>query len=312
MTTIPLPMTAMRSLLALLIVLGGTGCSIKRLAVNKLGDALAGSGTTFAADDDPELVKAAAPFSLKLMESLLNESPTHKGLLFAASSGFTQYSYAFVQQEAVELEEKDVTGSVEMRRLSQRLYLRARDYALRGLESAHPGFSNALRTDALVAVRLLTKKDVPQTYWAAASWAAAAVVIKDTPELIADLPLVAALMDRALELDEAFDHGAIHIFLISYEMSRPGGTGDRAQRARAHFARAVELSGGQNAGPYVSLAETVAVEQQDRKQFESLLKQALAVNPNARPEWRLANMVMQRRARWLVSQEDNLIEKEEN
>ena len=305
-------MSAMRSLLALLIVLGGTGCSIKRLAVNKLGDALAGSGTTFAADDDPELVKAAAPFSLKLMESLLNESPTHKGLLFAASSGFTQYSYAFVQQEAAELEDKDVSGSVEMRRRSQRLYLRARDYALRGLESAHPGFSNALRTDALVAVRLLKKKDVPQTYWAAASWAAAAVVIKDTPELIADLPLVAALMDRALELDEAFDHGAIHTFLISYEMSRPGGTGDRAQRARAHFARAVELSGGQNAGPYVSLAEAIAVEQQDRKQFESLLKQALAVNPNARPEWRLANMVMQRRARWLVSQEDNLIEKVEN
>ena len=305
-------MSAIRSLLALLIVLGGTGCSIKRLAVNKLGDALAGSGTTFAADDDPELIKAAAPFSLKLMESLLNESPTHRGLLFAASSGFTQYSYAFVQQEAAELEEKDVTASVEMCRRAQRLYLRARNYALRGLESAHPGFSNALRTDALVAVKLLKKKDVPQTYWAAASWAAAAVVIKDNPELIADLPLVAALMDRALELDEAFDHGAIHAFLISYEMSRPGGTGDRAQRARAHFERAVELSGGQNVGPYVSLAEAVAVEQQDRKLFESLLKQALAVNPNARPEWRLANTVMQRRARWLVSQEDNLIEKEEN
>src|ERR1035437_6838883 len=184
MTTIPSPMSAMRSLLALLIVLGGSGCSIKRLAVNKLGDALAGSGTTFAADDDPELVKAAAPFSLKLMESLLDESPTHKGLLFAASSGFTQYSYAFVQQEAAELEEKDVSGSVEMRRRAQRLYLRARDYGLRGLESAHPGFSHALRADALVAVRLLKKKDVPQTYWTAASWAAAAVVIKDNPEQI--------------------------------------------------------------------------------------------------------------------------------
>jgi hypothetical protein len=57
------------------------GCSIKRMAVNKLGDALAAGGTTFASDDDPELVKAAVPFSLKLMESLLAESPNHLGLL---------------------------------------------------------------------------------------------------------------------------------------------------------------------------------------------------------------------------------------
>src|ERR1035437_5378516 len=149
MTTIPSPMSAMRSLLALLIVLGGSGCSIKRLAVNKLGDALAGSGTTFASDDDPELVKAAAPFSLKLMESLLAESPRHKGLLFASASGFTQYAYAFVQQDADELEERDVAASLEMRKRAARLYLRAKNYALRGLAAAHPGFAPALRPKPL-------------------------------------------------------------------------------------------------------------------------------------------------------------------
>ena len=56
-------------LLAAAVSLLGPGCSIRRLAVNKVGNALAGSGTMFAADDDPELVKAAAPFSLKLMEA---------------------------------------------------------------------------------------------------------------------------------------------------------------------------------------------------------------------------------------------------
>ena len=51
------------------------GCSVRKMAVNKLGDALAESGTTFASDDDPELVKAAVPFALKLMESLLGREP---------------------------------------------------------------------------------------------------------------------------------------------------------------------------------------------------------------------------------------------
>lgn len=288
------------------------GCSFKRVAVNKLGDALAGGGTTFASDDDPELVKAAVPFSLKLMESLLNESPKHQGLLLAASSGFTQYSYAFVQQDAEELEGTDVAASLEKRQRARRLYLRARDYALRGLESAHPGFSNALRADALTAVRQLTRRDAPQTYWAAASWAAATVVIKDNAELINDLPIIEALMDRALALDESYDHGAIHSFLISYEMSRPSGSGDRAPKSRAHFERAVELSHGQSAGPFVSLAESVALEQQNRKEFETLLNRALAIDVNARPEWRLVNLVMQRRARWLLAQEDNLIAKEQH
>ena len=39
------------------------------------GDALAGTGSTFASDDDPELVGEAVPFGLKTMESLLAESP---------------------------------------------------------------------------------------------------------------------------------------------------------------------------------------------------------------------------------------------
>ena len=64
------------------------GCSVKRVAINRLGDALATAGTTFASDDDPELVKAAAPFSLKLMESLLAESPDHTRLLSATASSF--------------------------------------------------------------------------------------------------------------------------------------------------------------------------------------------------------------------------------
>src|SRR5215469_2620784 len=80
----------------LTIVLTATGCSIKRIAINKLGDSLASGGTTFASDNDPDLVGDALPFSLKLMESLLAESPRHRGLLFATASGFTQYAFVYI------------------------------------------------------------------------------------------------------------------------------------------------------------------------------------------------------------------------
>jgi TRAP transporter T-component len=79
-------------LLALALLPWLPGCSLKRLAVNKVGNALAGSGSTFASDDDPDLVKAAVPFSVKPMENLLAENPNHKGLLLASASasGFSQ------------------------------------------------------------------------------------------------------------------------------------------------------------------------------------------------------------------------------
>ena len=92
-----------------------TGCSLKKVAVNHLGDALAGGGTGFARDDDPELIKAAVPFSLKLMESLLAEIPSHKGLLLASARGFTQYAFAFVELEAEELEGENIDRAIEMR-----------------------------------------------------------------------------------------------------------------------------------------------------------------------------------------------------
>ena len=282
------------------------GCSIKRMAVNKLGDALSGGGATFASDDDPELVKTAVPFSLKLMESLLAESPKHKGLLFATASGFTQYAYAFVQQDADELEDENLTAATEMRERAKRLYLRARNYGLRGLEARHRSFEKALRKDPRAAVRAATARDVPMLYWTGVSWAAAISLSKDNPDLIADMPIVEALIDRALELDEAFDHGAIHSFLITYEMSRQGTAGDSAARARKHFDRAVELSGGQLAAPYVSLAEAVSVQKQNVAEFKDLLNRALVVDPDAKTEWRLVNLMMQRRAKWLLDRIDQL------
>lgn len=295
-----------RALVFILIFALGAGCSVKRVAVNKLGDALAGGGDTFASDDDPELVKAAVPFSLKLMESLLAESPKHPGLLFATASGFTQYAYAFVQQEADEIEDEDLSKATVLRDRAKRLYLRARNYGLRGLDARHAGVAGKLRASPREAVRVARKADVPLLYWTAVSWAAAISLSKDDPAMIGEIPQMEALMDRALELDETFDAGAIHNFLITYEMARQGAPGDPAERSRQHFERAVELSRGQQAGPLVAFAEAVCVQKQDVKQFDDLLRRALEINPDAQPECRLVNLVMQRRARWLLAKREDL------
>lgn len=288
------------------LMLCGNGCGLKQLAVSQVADALSGQGDAFASDDDPQLVRDALPFSLKLMESVLEQTPEHVGLLTTTSSSFTQYAYAFLVQDADELEPRDIAAATAIRDRARKLLIRGRDYGLRGLEVAHPGLTAALRRNAVEAVKPTTRSDVPLLYWTAAAWGAAIANSRGDPALVSDQIIVEALIDRAVALDPSWQGGLPQTFLINYEPARQGTTGSVEERCRVAFAKAVEYSGGDMASPYVVLAETVAIQKQDKAEFESLLKQAIAVDVNKHPSWRLANLIMQKRARWLLSRTSDL------
>lgn len=273
------------------------GCSVRHLVIGRIGSAVAGGGTTFSADDDPDLVGDALPFTLKFIESLIAESPKDVNLLTAAARGFTQYTYGWVDLP-------DSPAAANGR--ATRLYLRARDYGLRALSASVPEFPSVIERNPELAIARAQKRDVPALYWTAASWALAIAGSKDDPELLADLPVVDAMIRRAAALDPDYDSGAIDSFLISYEASRSFISSDAGTAARKHFDRAVALSGGASASPYVAAAEAFAIPSQDRGEFESLLGKALAVDVDARPEWRLQNLLAQRRANWLLVHADEL------
>ena len=282
------------------------GCSARQLLVNRVGDALAAGGDVYAADDDIELVGAATPFGLKLLESLLAESPRHRGLLLALARGFTQYAYAYVELPADVLEDRDVSAAYAARDRARRLYLRARDYGLRGLEVAHPGFDARHSGVPDAALATLGAHDVPLLYWTAAAWGAGIALGKDDPAVVGGLPAVRQLARRALGLDAAYGKGALEILFVSLTMSEPGPEPERIARARRHFERALELSAGTQAAPYVAYAEAVSVPAGNRSEFAALLERALAIDLDAAPGERLANALFQRRARWLRSRTDQL------
>lgn len=279
---------------------------MREYAARSFGDALVEGGDVYASDDDIEFVGTATPFGLKTIESLLAVVPDHQGLLLAAARGFTQYAYVYVQMPAEESEERDVAASYAQRERARRLYLRARDYGLRGLRLDGAVAAPKLRSDPARALAATTREDVPLLYWTAVAWAAAISLSKDDPRILAGLPTVDALIMRAAALDADYDRGTLRTFLIGYEVNRPNAAANATERARVHFARALELSGGLQAGAYVSLAESVSVAGRDRREYEALLKKALAVDPGAKPEWRLVNLVMQRRARWLLGRASEL------
>ncbi len=282
-----------------------TGCSIKRVAVDRIGDALARGAGVYASDDDPELVRDATPFALKSLEALLQERPAHPGLLYAACSGFTQYAHAFLQDEADYVEAKDPARAAELRVRAKGLYLRARGYGLRGLEAALPGFGAQLRAAPDATLARAGREQAPLLYFTAASWASAFALDISDSTLAVDQTLMEKLIRRALALDPEWDGGAAHEFLVAWEAAH-AQAGGSAARARAHFQEAVRISGGLRASAYVTFAESVALEAQDRPAFTALLGDALRVDPGRDPAHATAIRVAQRRARWLLGRTGEL------
>ena len=291
--------------LALIALAVATGsCSINRFVANQVGNSLASGPDVYSSDNDPELVRDAVPFGLKTMESLLAVVPKNRGLLLAACRGFTQYAYAFVQSDAEEAEATDHARATELDERALNLFVRARDYGLRDLEAGYKGVARELSVDPARAVKRFRVKDVPDLYWTAAAWGSAISLGKDRPDLIADLPAVRAMIERAVQLDEGFEGGALHEAMIVLD-ALPPAMGGSPEAAKRHFDRAVELSKGEHASPYLTYAESVSVMTQNRAEFHDLLEKALAVDTGRDTTERLENIITQRRARWLLSREDD-------
>jgi predicted anti-sigma-YlaC factor YlaD len=278
---------------------------VRSLAVNKIGDALAETGQNFASDEDPELVGDAIPFGLKTMEGLLESSPRHEGLLLAASSGFVQYAYGWVQMEADIVEAKDLARATELRERARKLFLRARGYGLRGLEVDFPGLREALARDPKAALAGAKKEHVPLLYWTAMGWAGAMSLKVNDSEVSADQPIVEALARRALELDEGWGLGSIHEFFVSWESAR-STIGGSVEKAREHYEKALLFSKGRRAFPHLTYAESVSVAKQDKAQFQELLEKALAIDVSRPDDQRLANLLAQKRARWQLGRLEEL------
>ncbi len=283
---------------ALTLLLGA--CTPRQMIVGGLADALASQGG--GNENDLELLRDAAPFHLKLSESVLAEDPGHTRLAEAVAAGFTQYAYAFVSFQADQVEAQDAKAAEQLRRRAARLYQRAQQHALDALEVDQPGFKKQLAQPGSDGPRL-TADQVGLAYWCSAAWGGWISLTQDDPDVVADLPLAVRLARLAWQTDPSWGHGSLTGLLATFEAARPGGS--QAQ-ALAWFDRAIDQSAGRSASAYLAKAEGIALPAGDRAQFESLLRQALAIHDSTNGPLLTQNRVMQRRARWLLERAEDL------
>ena len=290
------PLLACRLLLLAILLSLLAGCTPRQLIVGSLADELAAQGSQ--QESDLELARDAAPFYLKLSESVLLQQPGHRALAEAVAGGFTRYAYAFIASEAERIEAHDSKGAEALRQRAAAMYRRARDHALTALEQSHPGLTAAVSQSE--SRLTLSRAEAGLGYWAAAAWAGWISLSKDNPDIVADLPQTVRLARLAWEAHPEWQQGTLTGLLATLEAARPGG--DRQQAIR-WFDQAIAQSAGRNPAAYVAKAEVIALPAGDRAEFEALLNKALAVTPE-KPG--LQDLLMQRRARWLLEQAPDL------
>ena len=275
------------------------------MAIRSVASALTEGVGVFASDPDDQLIGEALPFALKTLEALLASDPDNVDLLLSTCSGFTQYSFAFVELEAHRLAPVDYRAGAAERARARDLYLRARGYCFRALDVLKPGTSKRLPLEPVAALGDLPRKNKDLVFWTAASWGAAIANGLDRPDIVVDLPAVRAVFEHLLDLDESFGKGRLHDAMISLE-AVPESMGGSVERARHHYERSVKLSGDSRVGTHLNWAWLVEMRHQNRAGFDAAIEKALAVNLDKSPADRVANTVNRKFAQFLTERADDV------
>jgi len=279
-------------------------CSINKLAMNLVADALTGEGNSdvFTGDSDPELVGDAIPFAIKMYESLLSQNPTHQGLMLTTGSMFVMYANAFVQGPSEMLPQSDWKGREDGALRAKLLYLRGYEILYNALETKYPGFKKAAADENAIKPYLdkFKKDDVGTIYWAVAGGLSAYSIDLLDFQLSSCLPQWNAMIHRAYLLDPDFGGAAMDEFFIIFYASLPEMMGGDKEKAKQHFDITMKKTGGKSAGAYVSFAQSICIPDQDYDTFKDYLEKAIAINPNDDASTRLVNIISQRKARWLL------------
>jgi predicted anti-sigma-YlaC factor YlaD len=315
----------------LLFVMVSCRSTIENMAVKSLAGMLSGSGTSevFTSDDDPELISQALPLALKMYEMILEKDPENADLLAATGKNFVMYSAAFVQLPSDMLEDEQWQEADKSRKRAKKLYTRGRKYLLHSLDVKHPGFLDGLDSDDCdKALDMLTPEDVNTLYWASMGWFALVSTDPLDMELVTTVDKAVMLLYKALSFDDedASLHGAFVQVLLSLPPAiiytakekspetsafidgyyKKAGVGDSAQdRALYHFNRNEEITGGQDPAPYITLATTIAVKNQDVDSFREYLNKALEIDPDDNPDSRLMIVIYREKAQWLLDHIEN-------
>ena len=277
-------------------------CSIQQLAAKATSGLIQDGLAAISSETDLILAESGAATSLTLVEGLLKSDPDNINIRLAAAQGYTGYALAFAEDQS------------KSRALE--LYKRGRNHALHAWSLiAKQNNINTPETSLLINLKELRKylselgeEYIPVIYWTANSWAGMINNSRNSPLLLADIPIVMELASFITTHEPGFGYAGAHLILGSLGGTVPSFLGGSPIISQQHFDLAIKLTDGKFLMSYVLYAQIYAVQMQDYELFKSLLEQVLSSPPNLLPEQGLANSIARIRAKYLMMTGEELFE----
>jgi predicted anti-sigma-YlaC factor YlaD len=241
-----------------------------------------------------------------MYEALLDANPRHRGLMLVTGSLFIMYANAFVQGPAEMLRPEEWQARDEGMMRAKQLYLRGSDILYNALETRYRGFRKAALEDNFQRFLARCKKDdVGFLYWAAVGGLSAYSIDVLDFELSARIPEWTLMLQRAYELNPNYGVAALDELLFLFYASLPELMGGDREKAEFHFQQALEKTGGNSAGIFVSHAQVISIPAQDYETYKEFLEKALSIDPDIDISNRLITIITQQKAQWLLDNAHN-------
>ncbi len=271
-----------------------SGCAHKAPIEQPTGSYLEDIYATANTNPDVEMFNSAMPPYLQYMDNLI--LPVSPDLLYYRLSG-AYYGYAFCFVEDTDKKE------------ASSLYLKGRDYALTELKRYRIFFTAMTYESTILEFKAslpasFDKKHIQGLYWAAMNWAGWVNLNLATPEALADIPKVEAMLEFVILLDGSYNSGSAYAALGALHASRTKEQGGNPERAKDEFDAAFTYSGNSILLFHVMYAQYYAIQIQDKELFRKTLTTVLETPANTYPDKTFMNEVARKKAKVLLDNID--------
>lgn len=286
--------------LALGLSLGNLGC-IKSMLLNGQIASTRKASEVGGTLTDVEMARAAASSGLATSEGMHRLAPDNEDALYMLTRGWASYAFAFVEDDMeVAHDHRDSAAEDYHRDRAVKAYDRALFYGKELLAKRAGGFDEAIKSDgafkAWLRDNFTSKDDAENLHWVASAWMAKVAVQKDSAEVVAQLWVGVAMMERSVELWPDYNHFSGMAALASYHARSVTAEVDEAARL---FEKVLAETKRHSLMVQLGYATRLACVKADGKAYTKLLEEVVKA-PDEEPDLRLTNALARRRAhRWL-------------
>lgn len=284
-------------LLAIAVSLGSVGCLRKVLLDGNISSTREGSKAVNTIHDF-EIAAAIARSGLATLEGMHKLAPYNEDALLMLTRGWGAATSAFTEDEyemALEAGDDELARYHNLR--AQAGYRRARFYGIELMSKRATGFEKATKNantmKAWATKHFNHPDEAEDLLWISFAWLAHVGSASDQPDVVGELYIGAALLERSLELDDQVEHGLGHTVLGAYHARTAMAELDDSKE---HFEASLKINDGKLLQTKLNYAHRYYCAKSDKKMYEKLLNEVLAEGDTL-PDARLSNVVAKRKAR---------------